>query len=381
MKTNRYQVIVVGLGAMGSASAYHLAMAGARVLGLDSHHPPHQFGSSHGLTRIIREAYFEHPSYVPLVQRAYELWGDLEKRTDRRLLVKTGGLMIGRPGGVLVSGAIRSAVQHQLIHEVLSSAQIQQRLPAFQPSPDMMAVWEPRAGVLFPEAAIQSHLSLAIKAGAELRFNEPVVGWEAAPGTIRVHTATDIYLADRLVMSVGPWLPSLVNDLKLPLSIERQVMYWFEPRETPDLFRPNTCPVYICEHKPGAFFYGFPDLGDGVKVAAHHQGIFTGPDQVRREVAPEEVTSMREILKTFIPSAEGKLRSCEVCLYTNTPDEHFLLDWHPEHSRVLLVSPCSGHGFKFSSVVGELVTHMVRGNQVPFDLSLFRLNPGRFRAN
>lgn len=374
MKANTYDVIIAGLGAMGSAAAYHLASGGSRVLGLDRFHPPHELGSSHGLTRIIREAYFEHPSYVPLVQRAYQLWTALEEQSGRNLFLQTGGVMVGRPDGVLVSGARKSAEEHRLRHEVLSSVELRQRFPVFEPTAEMVAVWEPRAGVLFPELAIQTHLDLAARQGASLCFNEPVVKWEANGQGVRVHTAVRTYLAGQLLLAAGSWTQSLVEELRLPLTVERQVLYWFEPRSQAASFAPSTCPIYIWEYVPGRFFYGFPELGDGVKVAVHHQGEPTKPETVHREVAEQEIESMRELLKRFIPSSEGRLRAAAVCLYTNTPDEHFILDRHPQHPQVFLASPCSGHGFKFSSVIGELAAMLLRDQKSSLDLQLFRIS-------
>src|SRR5437588_10764861 len=220
--SNDYDVIVAGLGAMGSAAAYHLAARGRRVLGLDRFHPPHNLGSSHGKTRIIREAYFEHPLYVPLVQRAYELWAELEKESSRRLFVQTGGLMIGPSDGLLVAGARRSAEEHKLPHEILSTQILRQRFPPFRPAHDMVAVWEPRAGILFPELALKTHLELAAAKGAVLRYAEPALKWEADGQGVRVDTARGSYYAERLLPCAGAWMSSLLPDLKPPLWVELQ---------------------------------------------------------------------------------------------------------------------------------------------------------------
>jgi len=366
-----YDVIVVGLGAMGSAAAYHLAAGGRRVLGLDRFQPPHNLGSSHGLTRIIREAYFEHPLYVPLVQRSYQLWAALEKQAGRKLLLPTGGLMIGPPEGVLVRGAKRSAQEHRLEHEILSSSELHRRFPVFEPAENMIAVWEPRAGILFPELAVESHLKLAAENGAVLQFNEPVRKWEADRGGVRVFTETNTYRANRLLLSAGPWMSDLLPDVKLPLRVERQVLFWFEPHSRPEQFQPKHCPIHLWEYAPHHFFYGFPDLGDGVKVAFHHQGENTDPERVCREVSARETKTMRQLLRRFLPTADGPLKSATVCIYTNTPDEHFILDYHPVHREVVIASPCSGHGFKFSPVIGEIAAVLLNDQAPPFDLSLF----------
>lgn len=370
--TRPFDVIVVGLGAMGSATAFHLARRGRRVLGLDQFRPPHALGSSHGESRIIREAYFEHPAYVPLVQRAYQLWEDLERGSGRPLLRTTGGLMIGIPGSVVVAGAQHSAQTHRLAHERLTAAQVHERFPALRPGADMGAVWEPRAGVLDPEACVAAHLRTAQAHGATLRFDEPVRAWKPAGPGVAVLTDRSRYEASRLVLAAGPWLPALLPPPPLPLRVERQVMFWFEPAHHPERFGPGQCPVHLWEYEPGRFFYGFPDLGRGVKVAFHHRGEETGPEAVRREVAEDEIATMRAVLRRFLPEAAGRLLKTAVCLYTRTPDEHFLIDTLPEHPRVLALSPCSGHGFKFSSVVGEIAALLACDETPPFDLSLFR---------
>jgi sarcosine oxidase len=372
--SHEFDVIIAGLGAMGSATAYHVAKQGRTVLGLDRFAPPHHFGSSHGLTRIIREAYFEDPLYVPLVRRAYELWSELERESGRQLLVLTGGLMIGPPDGKLVRGARRSAEEHKLAHEILDEAQLAARFPFFRPADEMIGVWEPRAGILFPEQAVQTHLELAARRGAVLRYNEPVLTWDMEGDHVKVVTGAATYVAARLLLSGGAWMSSLLPGLCLPLVVERQVLCWFEPRSRNALFK--RCPIYLCEYGPQQFFYGFPDLGDGVKAAIHHQGEITDPQTVRREANEADIDAVRALLNRFVPDAAGRLRSATVCLYTNTPDEHFILGQHPRYSQVIIASPCSGHGFKFSSVIGEVAATWLNGGVPLFDLCLFE--PGRF---
>jgi sarcosine oxidase len=369
-----YDVAVVGLGAMGSAAAYHLARRDVRVLGLDRFHPPHDFGSSHGRTRIIREAYFEDPSYVPLVQRAYELWAELEKESGRKLFLQTGGLMLGPADGVLVSGARRSAEQHALKHELLTSEQIRARFPALAAPNGLAAVWEPRAGILFPELAIQTHLELAKACGAELCFDSPVMKWEPGPDGLQVHTSTGIHRAKQVVLSPGAWMNSLLPPPGLPLSIERQVLYWFAPIGDGAAFEASRLPIFIWEYASHKFFYGFPDLGEGVKFALHHQGDPAEPNSLSRDVQPEEVEMARGLLRRFIPGAAGALQSAVACMYTNAPDEHFILDRHPALPQVVIASPCSGHGFKFSPVIGELIAGMISGEGQRLDTSLYKLD-------
>ena len=365
-----YDVIVVGLGAMGSAAACHLARRGMRVLGLDRFSPPHAFGSSHGETRIIREAYFEHPVYVPMVQRAYELWRDLEKETGTTLLRETGGVMIGRPDSDLVKGARHSAELHGLRHEMLTAGEVRERFPALHPERDMVAVWEPRAGVLLTDSCISAHLAQAQRYGAELHYEEPMLRWEVEGDDIRVHTSRGEYRARQLIVTAGASISAFFPDL--PLRIERQVLFWFDHASASEMFTPERCPVHLWQFDGRRFFYGFPNLGNGVKVAFHHGGEITTVDTVRREVAPEEVENIRSSMRRFLPAANGTLRATTVCVYTNAPDEHFLIDSHPAYPQVRIVSACSGHGFKFSPVIGEILADHAQGKPPRFDLSLFR---------
>ena len=368
----RYDVIVVGLGAMGSAAVCHLARRRLKVLGLDRYAPPHDLGSSHGQTRIIREAYAEHPDYVPFVQRAYELWSELEQETGFDLLLQTGGLMIGRREDSMISGVLDSARQHRLPYRELSAGEVAARFPIFRPAADMEAVWEPRAGVLFCEPAIGAHLKLAAARGAELRLNEAVLTWRADGETVEVATDQGVYSAGALILAAGAWMPKLAAELRLPLVVERQVLHWFEPREDHEGYLPRNCPVYIWQHTPNDWFYGFPIFGDGIKLAFYRVPELVDPDLVDREVQPAEVQTLREVLQQYLP-AIGRHRRSKVCLYTMTPDGHFVLGPHPEHPNVVLASPCSGHGFKFSPAIGEALADLATGSTPAVDLSLFNV--------
>ena len=369
--TQRVDVVVAGLGAMGSALLYHLARRGARAVGVDRFSPPHALGSTHGLSRIIREAYFEHPLYVPLVQRAYALWAELEDSAGRTLFRRTGGLMIGPPDGVLVAGARRSARVHALAHEELTAGEVHQRFAAFAVPDSMAALLEPRAGVLDPEACIDAHLTLARAARAEVWTHQAMLRWHAEHGVVHVATAAGEYEAPRLALCTGAWTPSLAGDLPMTLTVERQVMHWFTPERDAELFTPDRCPIAMIEYAPDRFFYVLPDSGAGVKAAIHHEGVVTGPDAVRRDVDAEEVRRVRELLERFLPHAAGVHRRSATCLYTNTPDQHFLVDFHPQHAEVLVVSACSGHGFKFASAIGEVAADLLTGRRPTFDLGPF----------
>jgi sarcosine oxidase len=366
-----YDVAVVGLGAMGSQAVLELASRGVRVLGLDRYHPPHTLGSTHGSTRIIREAYFEEPLYVPIVQRAYELWRRLEQRSGAELLTATGGLMLGAPGSEVAGGARASAVEHGLPFEELSAAEVRARFPAYVVPDEHVAIYEPRAGFLAPEAAVEATLAVAADAGAELRFDEPVL--ELDGDTLRTERGT--YVAERVVVSAGPWLPELLPELAPLFCVARQPLLWLEPQE-PELFRPERFPIFVWEWQPGWAFYGFPDVGEGLKVAVHHHGEQTAPESADRELRPADEETIRDLVRRFFPAGDGELRSAAVCLYTNTPDEHFVLDALPGDERVIVASPCSGHGFKFAPAIGEVLADLATGKRPRFDLTPFAL--GRF---
>ncbi|HEU0301891.1 MAG TPA: N-methyl-L-tryptophan oxidase [Longimicrobium sp.] len=373
----RYDVIIAGLGAMGSASAYHLAARGRRVLGLEQFAPRHTLGSSHGDSRIIREMYFEHPQYVPLVQRAYDLWQALERDAGEPLLRVNGGLMIGPREGMLVAGTLRSAAEHGLPHELLGPREVHARWPAFEIADDLVAVFDPRAGFLRPEACTDAHLALAARHGAELRFEEPVAEWEPDGEGVRVRTARGTYAAERLLLTAGAWSGGLLRGAELPLQVERQVLFWFDPPAgATDPYAPERCPIYAWEHTPGFIGYGFPRLEKRVKAALMHQGeVSDHPGQVRRTVDDAEVEPLRTALGQVLPGvAAAPVRSAAVCLFTNTPDTDFAIGVHPEHPQVLVSSPCSGHGFKFASAIGEIHADLLTGGRTRFDLTPFRLD-------
>ena len=369
-----FDTIVVGLGAMGSATAYQLASHGAKVLGLEQYSLNHTNGSSHGKTRIIRTAYYEHPSYVPLVRRALELWQQLQHNAGIELLRMTGGAMFGLPGCELVSGAISSAKQHNIPHEVLTGSEAQDRFPIFQPAGEEVAVYEKNAGVLLPEECVKAQARLAEKFGAQLHYNEPVTGWNSKGNGVEVRATKETYTANSLVFSAGAWLPQLIPDLKLPLQCERQVFFWFKPHEHGTLFMVDKMPIFMWQMKDKRFFYGIPDMGDGVKAARHHGGEITSPDRVRREITQLDEAPVREFLKQHIPSLNNPPASSATCLYTNTNDEHFIIDFHPSHRNVLILSPCSGHGFKFSTAIGEVAQQLLQENKSKLNIDLFKID-------
>ena len=375
-----YDAIVIGLGGMGSAAAAHLAARGQRVLGLEQFQPAHARGSSHGRSRVIRLAYFEHPSYVPLLLRAYELWDRLERDSGRSLLTITGGLMIGVPDSDVVSGSLRSARAHGLAHELLDAAEIRRRFPPFTPHPGDVALYEERAGVVRPEDAIHAHLEQANRYGAELRFDERVVDWQARPaGDVEVRTTRGSYEAARLVLAPGAWAPALFHLPALSLEIERQVLYWFAPPGGTAPFAAERFPIYIWDRGDGVQFYGFPADERGVKVAFFRTGTAArcAADTIDRAVHPDEIHAMRAALAPCLPElAAGALVETVTCMYTLTPDHHFVIGIHPHHPEVVIASPCSGHGYKFATVVGEILADLAIDGTTAHPIDLF--SPNRF---
>ncbi len=370
---NTFDVIVVGLGAMGSATLHQLAHRGLDVLGIEQFRPGHGFGSSHGKSRIIREAYFEDPRYVPLVQRAYVKWAELEAESGVTVFQQTGGLMLGAPDSDVVRGASLSAELHGLPHELLPAAEVRRRFPAFRPRGTDVAVHEPRAGTLAPERAIRAFVALAVSHGATVRSDEAMVSWRTTGDGVEVKTTKGTYQAGRLVLTVGAWAGKVFRELELPFVVQRNVLYWFAPAANADYFTPDRFPIFIHDIEPGLAMYGFPDAGDGVKLALHHFGDATDPDTLQRTVSDAEVAFIRTVVATYMPDANGALRETAACMYTNLPDDHFVIDAHPDTAAVIVASPCSGHGFKFSSALGEVLADMATGSHPRFDISLFSL--------
>ncbi|HEY7877965.1 MAG TPA: N-methyl-L-tryptophan oxidase [Gemmatimonadaceae bacterium] len=367
-------VIVLGAGAMGTAAAYHLAHRGARVVVLDRWSPPHTHGSSHGRTRIIREAYFEHPAYVPLVRRAYALWSDLERESGRRLFLRTGGLTLGAEHGILVPGALRSAREHGVWHETLTGREIARRFPALRADPDTIGVLEQRAGILFAESCVEAMRDGARAHDARLHYGERAQEWRVDGATVTVTTDRAAYHARRLILAAGAWLPVLAPSLGVELRVERQVAHWMAPGENPSLVDAGHLPVTLVEYDAGRMFYAIPDVGDGLKAAIHHDGPTVDPDVPPAPVTAAETEVLMRLVERFLPCAAGAVRDQSTCLYTNTPDGHFILDAHPGAPEVIVVSACSGHGFKFAIAIGEVLADIALNGEASIDLSPFRLS-------
>jgi sarcosine oxidase len=368
----RVDVAIVGLGAFGSAAACYLARRGASVCGIDRYHPPHTLGSSHGSSRIIREAYAEDPLYVPWLRRAYTLWEELEALSGRPLLARSGGLMIGPRDSELVEGARLSARSHGLACDLLEPAEVARRWPGtFSLPAGTVAVHDARAGVLAPEACIEAFLAAARQAGADLRPGTELVSWRPRSAGVELQLADGTALtARRLVLAAGPWMAQLVPALAPHLQVARQVMHWFAP-SAPALAA--SLPIFVWEHQSPRIFYGFPDQGEGLKVAIHHDGELTTADSVERQVAAAEVREVRLLCDRYLPGLCGDWLRSAVCLYTNTPDGHFLLTRHPEQPAVLLASPCSGHGFKFAPALGEALADLALDRPPRLPLAPFSL--------
>ena len=372
-----YETIVIGLGAMGAATAATLAGRGGRVLGLDSYPPVHDKGASHGGSRIIREAYFEAPAYVPLVQRAYVLWRELEAATGRNLLRITGGLCFGLPEADVVVGTQASAEIHHLPYERLGPSEVAARFPGFQLPENMVAIHEARAGILDPEGGVAAHLELAARRGADLRHEEPMLSWSPDGEGVRVETARGTYRARSLVITAGPWAGEVLAELRLPLTVRRIVNVYFEP-ERPELFGPDRCPIYIFQDGYGQY-YGFPDLpGQGLKAGRHDGGEVCTPQTIRREVDDSEVEAMRAALGRYMPGSAGRARKAVTCMYVMTPDENFILDRHPAHPQVVFGAGFSGHGYKFAPVIGEALADLATEGRSGLDIGF--LSMARFGA-
>ncbi|HEX7122922.1 MAG TPA: N-methyl-L-tryptophan oxidase [Gemmatimonadaceae bacterium] len=368
-----YDVIVIGLGGAGSACAFHLASRGLRVLGLERFAVPHEMGSSHGLTRIIRLAYYEHPAYVPLLRRAFALWRDLEHQAGESLLHITGAIDAGPPGSRVFEGSRSSCEIHGLPHEVLTSAELSKRFPAYRLPPDHLAVFQPDGGFLVPERCIDAHVRLARRLGADIRTETPVTAWEPHAAGAVVHAGGESFRAPHLVLCAGAWMPGLVAELAPHLTVERQVLAWFETRR-PEWFAPDRFPVFVMNADEG-HFYGLPAFGaPGFKLGKyHHRGEAVDPDRVDRTVHEEDLEILHAFARRYFPDGAGATLRSRVCLFTNTRDEHFVIDRLPQAPQVVVVSACSGHGFKFTSVVGEIVADLVQRGESRHDIGLHRV--------
>lgn len=369
-----YDLICAGVGGVGSAVLRHAARRGLAVAGVDRFPPGHDRGSSHGETRIIRLVYMEHPDYVPLLRRAYELWEELGREAGRPLLHRTGILYAGPRDGGAISALERCAQRHALPLERLTAAQAEARFPAFRVPPAYDAAYEEVAGYLEVEACVRAHAAAAEAAGATLRIGETATAWEADASGVTLTTDRGRYRAERLVLALGAWAPGLARLGAVPLQVRRKVQLWYDAPE-PRHRRDGGCPLFYFETAQGGF-YGFPDLGgNGLKVAEHTGGeSVLDPLAVGRSLAPADRRPVEEFLSRHLPGVSRRVLRHEVCLYTMTPDEHFVVDRHPESERVLVVAGLSGHGYKFTSVLGEMAAAWAAGEELSPSLGFLGLS-------
>jgi sarcosine oxidase len=371
-------IVVIGLGATGSAALCQLACRGVCTTGIEQFAIGHDRGSSHGPTRIIRLAHFENTAYVPLLRRAYALWRELEAASKTKIMDLTGIAEIGPPGGGLITGTLAAARTYDLPHEVLDANASMRRFPLWKLPSDFVAVLQPDAGSIAAESAIAANIRIATAADATLLSGEKVLAIEPKNNGVRVITAQRSLDADGAIIAAGPWMRSLLPGLHLPLRVTRQVVGWFEPSD-PELFAADRFPVFILESRFGSH-YGFPLYDSmGVKVGKHHHLDETvEPESCKRDVTAVDEAAIRAPLAEYLPAANGRLVNAHTCLYTMTPDGTFIVDLVPGCPQIVIASPCSGHGFKFAPVIGEITADLVTKGETAHDISLFRLE--RFGA-
>lgn len=375
----QWDLAVVGLGAMGSATLWRAASRGLRAVGVDRFSPPHDRGSTHGESRIIRTAYFEDPAYLPLLREAFPLWRALEREAGETLLTMTGAAMIGPRGGALVEGSLRTAQVHDLPHTMLDGAEASRRFPQFALADDDVVFHEDGGGVLRPEACVRAALGSAVRGGGRVLTGTRVVAVEAHGDGVRVHTEDRERIDARCaVVCAGPWTRDLLPALPVPLQVERQVNAWFTPRD-PELYTPQRCPVFIRELPGGHHVYGIPAVDGDVKLAVHHEGMpVADPDAVPRDVTDEDLRPLRAHALQRMHGLDPRPVRAVTCLYTNTPDEHFVIDTLPATPQVVVVSACSGHGFKFAAAIGDVAVDLAATGGTPRPIDAFSLR--RFTA-
>jgi len=369
-----YDVIVIGVGGMGSAAVYHLARRGLQVLGLEKHAIPHEMGSSHGYSRMIRYTLQEHPSYVPLVRRSYELWHEMEETAGEELMVTTGSIRAGAPDSPFFLNAQEACDLHSIPYEILTASEVNKRFPGYRFPEEISSVYQADGGFLLPERCIVTHVQAAERAGADVHSQETVLDWEVRGDGVQVRTDRDTYTAGRLVVTAGPWAANLVPELAAYAVPERQVMGWFQPKR-PELYAAEAFPVFGVFTEEGRY-YGFPSHAvPGFKIGrAHHLLQKVDPDAIDREVHPEDEDILRQAVNRYFPLAAGKLLDGKTCMYTNTPDEHFMIGTLDGQPQVSVAAGFSGHGFKFASVIGEIMADLAQNGATEHDINLFRLD-------
>jgi sarcosine oxidase len=372
--TDKFDVIVVGVGGMGASACYHLARRGKRVLGLEQFGIPHAMGSSHGVNRIIRLAYYEDPSYVPLLRRAFELWRQLESGFGEQLLIVTGSIDAGDEDHFVFRESKRSCDLHDIPHEVLDASNLMARYPAFKVPDRYKAVFQPDGGFIMSERAIVANVTGAFEAGAEIHGYESMLSWTTTSTGVRVETAKGSYAAGQVIFSSGAWIGQHLSELQRVSVPERQVLGWFQPAR-PAFFSPGALPVFNLADGEERY-YGFPIYGiPGFKFGKyHHLGEDVDPDHWERLPNQQDEDVLRAAVQRFFPDADGPVLTLASCMFTNTPDEHFIIDRLEPGSPVIVASPCSGHGYKFASVIGEILADLAINDRTDHNVDLFKLN-------
>ena len=373
-----YDCIVIGMGGMGSASIYQIAKRGSSVLGLEQFDIPNSRGSSHGVNRIIRLAYYEDPSYVPLLIRAYELWTEIEQKIGNKLLFKTGSIDAGPEDSEVFKSSLRSCEIHDIDHEVLSANELNMRFNGYQLPDGHFGLLQRDGGFLLSEKSISAFVDVAKSYGAEIHKHEPVLEWETRNGEVQVTTEYGTYSSKTLIISVGAWISKMVPSFSKITSVERQVLGWFKPSK-PDIFAPENFPVFNLLVDEGRY-YGFPIYGiPGFKIGKyHHLGEEIAPEQLENKITLRDEQVLLDAVKKYFPHALGPALALKTCMFTNTPDEHFILDTLPGHPNIMIVAGFSGHGFKFCSVVGEIAADIVLKGQTNHNIDLLSLSRFKF---
>ena len=373
-KAEGYDCVVLGLGGMGSAALHTLAKRGVKVCGIEQFGIAHDRGSSHGETRIIRKAYFEHPDYIPLLDRAYELWDDLERASGEKLFVRCPLIVAGKPDAEVIKGLELCYSRYDLPHERLTSAEARKRYPQFRLPDDFVVYSDPIAGFLYVEKCVEAHLKLATQFGATVYTNEKVLFWNEHKNGIQIKTDRRKIVSEKLLITAGPWAGRELASLKLPLQIWRRVVFWYSSTNRTE-FEPARFPIFYLESRLGGF-YGFPIINDsGLKVAEHTtpQPI-SDPDMVNRDLLTNDEAAVQDFLREHLPSFQPRRNKFSVCMYTMTPDGNFLIDNHPYYPNVMLATGFSGHGFKFATVVGEILADLALHSETSHPIEFLRLN-------
>ena len=369
-----FDCIVIGVGAMGSSTLYNLAKRGRRVLGLEQFDIPHAEGSSHGVNRIIRLAYYEHPSYVPLLRRAYELWSEIESIAGEQLIYKTGSIDTAPAGHEVFEGSLESCLLHDIPHRVLNHAQINEQFPGYQLPVGHMGILQQDGGFVLSERSIVAYANAAMSEGAEIHAREVVSGWEPDQGGVRVFTDRGEYTAERLIITAGAWSSGLIPILEGLAVPERQVLAWLQPIDG-SLYTPEVFPVFNAYFDEGRY-YGFPVFGiPGFKVGRyHHLEEIIDLDSAIKTVNGEDEALLRSAVEKYFPKANGTTMTLKTCMFTNTPDEHFIVDSLPGNTQVVVAAGFSGHGFKFASVIGEILSDLAIKGETEHDIDLLKID-------